>query len=171
MSSRSPQDIPVIGIRTSTSSHRQSLCSLPCQCNCHKQRRFQSSPFFDSILGALFIGYSGCPYLFTHQTCTEKTCKSKAGFKAHVLYAFPLWLWNKLLDIHISASAYHEPCLSITVRAIIPASAEIFRLTETDDDKGLQQLFDSRLARPNDLMYGTQNNALTVCSKFIGIRR
>ena len=86
---------------------------------------------------------------------------------ARVTYTFPFWLLRKMIDICLATSKDRDPYLNLTVRAIVPLGAEIFCLTRLDDRVGLEKLFSSGGARPNDLSPVFEQNALFVCLKFL----
>ena len=72
-----------------------------------------------------------------------------------------------MIDICLAASKDWDPYLNITVRAIVSQSAEIFRLTRFDDRFGLEKLFSSGGARPNDLSQSDEHSALYVSTYFL----
>ena len=68
------------------------------------------------------------------------------------------------IQLHLTVSKVQDPFFNITVRAVVPASADIFRLIRLDDQAGVEKLFSNRGARPNDLQLGDERSALYVCS-------
>ena len=139
-------------------NHQKSHCDYYCRCLCHKSYGFKSPQALDHFLGALVFGYSGRPL----QNCTEKSCKNKTDFRAHVDYYFPSWFLRRMLSCVYTLS--NEPSVSLTMRRVVPASAEIFRLILLDDVDGLRRLFASGSASPNDLLHPTGTSALHVSS-------
>ena len=56
--------------------------------------------------------------------------------------------------------------MSLTFRAVLPNTSEIFLLVEMDDINGLQHLLSGGGARPNDLAEAFGRNALSVSCLF-----
>ena len=151
---------PVIGIRTYAPPLRQA-CFPSCRCMCHQPRYMKSPRFLNNILGTMFFGYSGCPSGGL-QNCTDSACLAQSEFRAYVNYYFPSWLLSKAMTLILMLGTANGPCLTLTVRSIVPSDAEIFRLADFNDVTGLQRLFSRRLASPNDLLAYTGVNALIV---------
>ena len=135
------------------------------KCSCSGSRRFRSLRFLNSLLGALFIGYSGRP--FQVQRCARSSCTTRSAFIGQVHYYFPSWLFRRMLDLTITTSSFQEPTVSLTVRATLLPSSDLLRLVTNDDTDGLQQLFSGGYARPNDLLYGSGETALQVCCSLL----
>ena len=163
-SSRPALSQSVFGVRARVvngfvANYQRSFCSPRCTCRCHTPGSFRTPRLFNKILGSLFFGYSGYPFAFTK--CIDENCQ--AGFSARVTYTFPLGLLCKMIDICVAVSKVQNPFLNITVRAILPMSADVIRLTRLNDRAGLEKLFSSRGARPNDVQWGDERCALHVC--------
>ena len=155
---------PIIGMNVSLPNRRNSRCVSNCKCSCHTSGSYRSPRALDHFLGALFLGYSGCPV----QKCTEQTCKARSDYRAHVKYYFPSWFLERMLSCVYTIS--NELSMSLVVRRVRPASAEIFRLIALDDINGLRQLFTNGSASPNDLLYPTGTSALLVSIISIVVR-
>ena len=167
---RGTRNHSLIGIRARAQTgfagrYRQPECFPSCRCSCHTSGTVRTPQIFNKAIGTLFIGYSGSPFAFAK--CRDKKCR---GFSAHVTYTFPLWLLWKMIDTYLAISQAQDPHFSITVRAIVPSSAEIFRLTRSNDRIGLEKLFSSGGARPNDLMRSHERSALHVRLRFLFCR-
>ena len=147
----------------SVAGDQRPICTPSCRCSCHTSGSFRTPWLFNKTLGSLFIGYSGFP--FAIRKCKDETCQS--AFSARITYTFPLWLLWKMIDICSTASKVQDPFFSLTVRARVAASAEIFRLTGLDDRFGLERLFSSGGARPNDVRWNDGDTALRVCFRFL----
>ena len=109
----------------------------------------------------LFIGYSGYPVSRLY-TCTEAACLSRSAVRAYVQYIFPTWLLKKIVSVTLMASSQAEIQISLTVRRIIPAGAEIHRLCQLQDVNGLRRLLNDRLASPNDSLARSGQSLLQV---------
>ena len=132
-----------------------------CRCVCHNPRYFRTPRFATRALGALFIQYSGCP-LRAATRCTNTTCQVQYKLDAQVLYYFPAWMLSRVMAIQFMLTLFNEPVMSLTIRAVIPGSADIFRFTTSDDANSLQRLFSSRAASPNDVSILDGETALRV---------
>ena len=97
------------------------------------------------------------------QNCTDNDCLSQLSFRTYVHYLFPSWILTKALIITLASGSLDKISVSLTVRRIIPPSAEIFRLARSDDVDGLKRLFSKGLASPNDSISNGQS-ALNVCN-------
>ena len=155
------QTLSTISIQTSyISQNSYSLCHESCHCCCHANRRFRSPGLLARLIGALFIGYSGSPGVFLK--CSIKNCRAQSYFKASITYMFPPWLiHNILISVSLRTSA-NRITTSLTVRNVVSRSATIFHYISNNDTDGLRRLFDSRLARPNDIQEGGGVDALSV---------
>lgn len=151
---------PIIGIRTYIPRPRQA-CPPSCRCSCHQFRYVNWPQSLNNMFGALFIGYSGGPSGIFRK-CTEDACLAQSEFRAYVNYYFPFWFLSKVLTLTIMLGTASGPYMTLTIRRTVPGYAEIFRLCESDDATGLQNLLSTRLASPNDLLLSTGDNALAV---------
>lgn len=97
------------------------------------------------------------------QNCTDIDCLSQSSFRTYVHYLFPYWILAKAFIITLASGSLDKISVSLTVRRIIPPSAEIIRLARTDDVDGLKRLFSKGFASPNDSM-NDGGSALLVCS-------
>ena len=166
--SRPSHSLSIIGVRARVAtdfivSRRQFVCPSACRCSCHTSKSFRTPRLFNKAIGTLFVGYSGYPSGFAR--CADGKCQ--AGLSAHITYIFPFWLLQKMIDICLAVSKVQDPYLNITVRALVPTGAEIFRLTRANDRVGLERLFSSGGARPNDLSQVSERHALEVYTSFL----
>ena len=152
----------VICIKAYVPARQRSPCIKHCKCECHLTRRFRSPPLFDAILGPLFARYSGRPFR-NFPKCNVETCLGQTSFKFHVNYYFPSWFLGRMLAVHLDSRCPGEPSISLIIRRTVPSDADIFRLTSADDAEGLQRLFASQSASPNDILYVSGMTALHVC--------
>ena len=150
----------ILGIRAHVMTPQPRQCFPCCDCCCHRPRRIKSPRMLNNVLGALFVGYFGCPFNF--QSCTISTCQNPAVLMAQVQYIFPSWLLWKMIDLRLIMSTSQEPCLSLLIRAVRPDVSDIFMRAIFDDVDGLKDLFSSGRARPNDLSRTTGDTALSV---------
>ena len=67
-----------------------------------------------------------------------------------------------MIHVLIMIAPTREPCVSLTIRAIRPISADIFLFASIDDHEGLKHIFSNGSARPNDLMSNSGSTAIMV---------
>ena len=166
--SRTTHNQPMVGIKArvakcSIARQHRSIWSPICKCSCHTPGTIRTPRLFQKAIGTLFIGYSGYPSAFTK--CANEDCQ--AGFSARVTYTFPFWLLQKMIDVCLASSKLQDPYLTITVRGTTSPFADLFRLTRADDQVGLELLFSSGGARPNDLSQLDELTALYVRPSFL----
>ena len=143
----------VVGIRAYIRNTDRFPCSLGCKCACHQIRYFNTSRLLHKILGTFLIGYSGNPRF---RNCTETNCSARSVALVRVDYIFPSWFLAQAVNLVLTSAAYGDLQMALTVRRIVPFEAEVFPLARADDVEGLQRLFATRLASPNDSdPYGT----------------
>ena len=142
-----------------------STCANHCKCLCHKKRYLNTPRILSKALGVLFVQYSAHP-MGTPSRCMETGCQAHYNFKAQVYYWFPVWLLSKMMAIHFMLTLYNEPVVSLTVRAVLPGSADLFQFTILDETEGLQRLFSNRSASPNDVEVLFGDSPLLVSSIF-----
>lgn len=62
-------------------------CDPRCPCICHRERKGRTPDFLSSLVGRLFVGYSGTPTGSVR--CSVRSCKNSVTFDAKVTYIFP----------------------------------------------------------------------------------
>ena len=62
-------------------------CQPGCSCACHSQQKASSPGILNCVLGQLFVGYAGLPYL--SPKCDNETCKKSRASKISIEYWFP----------------------------------------------------------------------------------
>ena len=144
-----------------TLSYQRFPCTSRCRCACHDSYCFNSPSSVCRAVGALFLGYSGYPLKFFRR-CTQNNCQGRLGFRVSVIYIFPFWFLARLLAITFVKRLGNEIQVSLKVQRIVPAGAEVFRLTRLDDVAGLQRLFIKGLASPNDFEHQNRSHVLSV---------
>ena len=126
-----------VTVRVKAYTPQQRLpCSPQYQCACHDMRVLQTPSLIHEVIGTLFLWYSGCCVRIV-QRCTEADCKSQSTFRAYAHYAFPSWLFSRVVSLTLTSNFRSEINISLTVRRIMPHTAEVFRLTLLDDVPGL----------------------------------
>ncbi|EEU42603.1 uncharacterized protein NECHADRAFT_84030 [Fusarium vanettenii 77-13-4] len=98
-------------------------CAPDCKCACHSRRTFQVIPALETVIGRLFVGYSGLSV--RNQSCDLETCQQKQG----------------------------TPSLNIKVRRPCSEANRLFALSRCEGVDGIKELFSTRAASPDDLDY------------------
>ena len=89
----------------------ERICGLFCLCSCHKESRIQSPDILQHIVGRLFIGYSGVPFLT--RACNRKDCQRRVATKARIGFAFPSWLAHQAITASYSPRQDPERLLRV----------------------------------------------------------
>ena len=149
------------------SRNEQIRYSIYRRCGCHNLFTFKSPGVLSNVLGALYIESCGR----WSRTGASTTCRCQSGFAAYVNYTCPSWLSTCLLEIFLAASMSQDLHFTLTVNAVVPNGSQIFNLARLDDGEGLQQLFNSGAARPNDIIQEGGYSALVVgTSPFLRVK-
>ena len=155
------QTLSAISIQTNyISQNSYPLCHEWCNCRCHSTRHFRSPGLLARLVGALFVGYSGSPGVF--QMCSIKSCKARSNFRASIAYMFPPWIIHNILISVLVRTSTNRIMTSLTIRNILSVDTAVFHYAINGNTDGLRRLFDSRLARPNDIQEGYGADALSV---------
>ena len=131
-----------------------------CRCNRHRPYNLRSPRAFSAFIGLLSIWCNRYP--FQSQKCTKCSVNTHRTFVTHMTYYFPSWFLWRMLNLTLITSSYREPFISLTIRAIVPNSADIFVLATRDDASEIKRLLENGSARPNDINKSLGQNALMV---------
>lgn len=130
-------------------SHRVP-CRKWCPCACHtKQKLKVTMPgVMKSLLGKMFVGYSGVPVL--NKPCDFRGCKDKQNLSATIEYWFPWWLVSMNLKLQLKYTQMAEPRLQLATTRRVPDSSQSINFAMKGDIEGLKFLFSQGLASPRD---------------------
>ncbi|KAK6352273.1 hypothetical protein TWF730_009103 [Orbilia blumenaviensis] len=122
-----------------------------CPCSCHGKKRANISPpsFMESLIGKLFIGYTGSP--FVNQKCDFVGCRHKQTASATVEYWFPWWFVMKNLQINVKFIPHSGPQLQLSTVRRVPDDSVSISYAMKGNIEGLQYLFSQGLASPRDV--------------------
>jgi len=85
---------PNLGVQTSVYKSCRPICS----CVCHRESRIKSPKWTESIIGTLFLGYSGVPTIGVFSAkCTEVACRRNKSAIINVQYRFPPWFFHRMI--------------------------------------------------------------------------
>ena len=96
-------------------------CEGYCSCVCHASRRYKSPGLLNSLIGSLFIGYSGFPIL--SKKCDLATCADQTSRSVRASYTFPAWFVMKTLDFVAKSSSTSGLCFNLRLRNKISQGA------------------------------------------------
>lgn len=139
-----PQDSIGIRVRPYIAS-----CRTGCPCSCHAQQRSSTPGILNSILGRLFIGYSGFPAL--SPKCDSSGCLGARGKQVSMEYWFPMSVWSSFVRIQLLSNLNGGPSLCLDVLRRIPDSSQSVDFAQKGDIRGLKHLFRHGLASPRDI--------------------
>ena len=132
----------------------KSHCGSECCCSCHRRSLFRSPSLLGNALGVLCVEYCTSPW--TIPTCNSPSCRQNSK-KLTYIYAFPQWLWNRVLLAHVAYSQSRGPELCFRMLRVRSTSSDIFRLFrgphQTDEIimTGVRRLFDNGEASVLDI--------------------
>ena len=111
---------------------RLRRCEPLCICSCHHHVHHRSPSLLDSVVGRLFLGYSGLPYLL--QKCDTEACQKLPTKIAYLKYVFPSWLLEQALQMTVLLSKSRGPELVIRLVRVRPQSSSIFIMNMAEGD-------------------------------------
>lgn len=138
---------PSVGL--SCSQYQRTPCSVACNCSCHRRARIGSPSVAQRVFGLLFVSYSMLPQRVDR--CDVPACKNRSPTKTRITYYFPQWMFLKAINISITKSYFFEPSLQLTMKRIISPVSPIFIAVKEGRIDVIKQLFEKRLASPNDI--------------------
>ena len=124
-------------------------CTTECICVCHRRSNKSSTCIQNRFLGALFIRYTGFPYLSL--PCDSKNCLQRAHPALVITYFFPAWFLVRALLFSMRYSSIRGPELIIRIPRIVSNSSIIFTMTSRGDVSGLKDVLQQGLASPFDV--------------------
>ena len=139
---------PAIGIRVR--KNVGPVCRPGCSCKCHSGRKSHTSGYLDGVVGRLFLGYSGLPWL--NSSCDSATCQTSQAPSVSAEYWFPMgFCWSQIIRLQISYQSRIGPQWELTSLRRVPDSAHCVKFALEGDIKGLKGLFQHGMASPKDV--------------------
>ena len=154
---------PFLLIRASRPGRKNATCAASCRCKCHIPHSFQFPPFWNRLLGKLFVGYSGCPAGLV-PPCNQGSCHAGLSSTTQVNYIFPPWFCNKLIKLSLETSLMGDANLNLVFYRGVPTGSKIFQCTALEDVDSLRSLIVGGLASPKDVDNQYGYTALQVSS-------
>ena len=129
-------------------SHRIP-CRCWCPCACHAKRELKSKApgMVESVLGRLFIGYSGLSVL--NKTCDFRACKDRQNATAE--YWFPWWFVSMNMRLQLTYLPRTGPQFQLSTTRRVADNSQSINFTMQGNIDGLKYLFSKGLAGPRDV--------------------
>lgn len=128
-----------------------SVCPSTCVCACHTRCKAPASAFVNRVLGHLFVGAAGIPFLSTK--CDFHACASSRAPRVTVEYWFPMGVfWSQILRLQVAYQANLGPQFSL-LRSLrrVPDSSPCVYYAMHGNIAGLKDLFRRGQASPWDV--------------------
>ncbi|EFR04046.1 hypothetical protein MGYG_07052 [Nannizzia gypsea CBS 118893] len=124
-------------------------CAPACTCACHTQLQRASPNLFGRVLGQLFVGCSGIPYLSPN--CDIDTCTKYRASKISMEYWFPMGLNSTIVRLQAGYQANTGLLFQLQTLRSVPDDAQCVKFALDGDIEGLKYLFAHGLASPRDV--------------------
>ena len=126
-------------------------CTYLCSCKCHRLGGFRTPEILRSIVGSIFIDYSGIPVL--NSKCDNTACVNANGQSSlRISYYFPRWFLSRMVSAILSYNLRDGPELShLRTPRVRPVDAAIFVTAREGDVVKMRRLFKERSASPFDV--------------------
>lgn len=128
----------------------RSTCRGWCPCTCHAKRTALRTPkIMESLLGRLFMGYTGLPIL--NNSCDFTGCKDRQQSGATVEYWFPWWFVSMNMKLQLKLIQSAGPQLQLSTTRRVADSSPSITYAMQGNIEGLRHLFTAGLAGPRDV--------------------
>lgn len=131
-------------------SHRIP-CRNWCPCGCHGKRkaRVTMPGAMESLLGKMFVGYTGLPVL--NKPCDFRGCRDRQEPAATMEYWFPWWFVAANLKLHLKYLPNTGPQLQLSTTRRVPDTSQSIKFATQGNIDGLRFLFSQKMASPRDV--------------------
>ena len=152
-------------VRIATSFPRRS-CKGNCECGCHRRHRssIKSPTALEAIIGTLFVGYTGTPYI--DEVCNHHPACSQVKRSITILYVFPAWFLARAVAVALSCFSASGPELNIRIINIVPSTSRIFSHASDGDVDGLKNVLRQGIGSPMDMGSEGEIPLLVCVAKF-----
>ncbi len=131
-------------------SQYATACPTTCVCSCHMQAKAPAPAFINRVLGQVFVGAAGIPFLSTK--CDYQACKSSRAPRVKLEYWFPMGVfWSQIVRLQVGYQANIGPQFSLRSLRRVPDSAPCVHYAMDGNIEGLKHLFRRGLASPWDV--------------------
>ena len=139
---------------------RQHRCDASCDCNCHIHTRARSPQMLQSLVGSLFVGYTGLPALAS--TCSNAKCRRTSEGFLQIDYLFPPWFLARMISMAMRFRDSKIPDLSMRVLNVRSSYEAVF-LSAREGDAGLiRHLLTVKQASVQDVTHDSGHTPLHV---------
>jgi hypothetical protein len=152
-------------VRIRASSYRRKSCEGFCSCDCHTLYHFNTPLTASTLLGALFVGYSGWPSW--RRPCNEPRCRRQSIPYIAFTYYFPQWLLARMFRIAFRLTYMNGPQVSLAMPRIISGNSDVFNFAIQGNLEGIKSLFSKGLASPFDVCESNGRTPLHVRSPLL----
>ena len=131
-------------------SHRipcRSWC--PCACHAKRELRLTAPGMMESVLGKMFVGYSGFPVL--NKPCDFRGCRDRQNATATVEYWFPWWFLAMNSKLCLTYLPRTGPQFQLSTTRRIPDDSQSIVFAMQGNIDGLKYLFSQGLVSPRDV--------------------
>lgn len=163
-----PSSFPTVVLQTST--YRTKQCTVPmCACQCHAVSKYQHPGWIAPLIGSLFIGYSGLPYLSTVR-CNQSACTKREDALVKATYYFPAWLpyFSRMVSFVGRWNVLDGHDVSLRMPRVVPSSSEIFMLAQKGNVEGIKMLFSLQKASIHDVSIAEGRSVMHVSHSTLG---
>ena len=139
-----------------------SVCLVDCTCHCHERSTLRSPLYSQSLLGLLFVGYVGLPWL--SPGCDNIKCQEKADPVISVRYLFPGWFMARAVEFVVRISKLNGLTQNLRMSRVVWFGSRIFALSGSGDAEEIKKLLIRREGSSFDVSYRHGETPLAVCS-------
>ena len=126
-----------------------ATCLPSCPCSCHAPQRSASPSILNSILGRLFVGYSGLPVI--SPKCDDEECQGGRAKQVSMEYWFPMSIWSTIVRVEMGTRLNGVPWFHLEALRRVPDSSQCVSFAQSGNIAGLRHLFRHGLASPRDV--------------------
>lgn len=121
----------------------------PCACHTNQKLKLTAPGMMESVLGKIFVGYSGLPVL--NKPCDFRGCRDRQKANATMEYWFPWWFVSINVKLHLMYLPRTGPQLQLSTTRRIPDDSQSIAFAMQGNIDGLKYLFTQKLVGPRDV--------------------
>ena len=121
----------------------------PCACHAKQKLKMRVPGMIESVLGKMFVGYSGLPVL--NKACDFRVCRDRQNAAATVEYCFPSWFVSMNLKLHLTYLPLTGPQFQLSTTRRVADNSQSISFAMQGNTDGLRYLFGMGLASPRDV--------------------
>ena len=146
---------------------RRQKCDPWCGCICHKYSHAETPQLLQSIVGALFVGYTGLP-LLTPLCNNKKCCRTGEGF-LQVNYYFPQWFLARIISVAVryDETNIRKPKISVRMLNARNSYEGIFQSSVRGDASAVKHFLTSGKASVLDVTDDSGHSPLHVRNQLL----